>query len=277
MLLGTYGAEAAESIVDGVHSMYGGEVQVKFDPAVHRYVVRDLKFGSDWFTVPSVTKILGRMLDKSKPLVSWATRQAKEEFVKRVQPEQAYTADQLSSIGADLEYAHKATLDRAGRKGKDAHDWIEAYLNARAGRCAFPAPPADEKVRASCSRARQWISEVDLKPVAIEQILYSRSQRFIGTTDISAFVIKGSPAIVDWKTSRTLHASYELQLAAYAFMWTEMSGQIVDDRWLIHIPGDGSFETRQVRVETMEDHIESFLLLAAAHNILDKTGFFSAQ
>src|ERR1700685_2405498 len=138
MLIGSYGSEQGEDVVDGIHSMYGGEVLFKFDPALHRYVVRDIKLGPEWFTVPSVTKILGRMLDKSKPLATWAARQAKETFLERILPGQTYTAERLSSIGADLEYAHKATLDRAGKKGKEAHEWIEAYLNARAGRCAFP-------------------------------------------------------------------------------------------------------------------------------------------
>jgi len=175
MLIGTYGAEQSENVVDGLHVMYGGEVHVRFDPEQHRYLVKDVRVGNSWFAVPSVTTIIGRMLDKSKPLVSWATRQSQEAFLASVQPGRAYAREELDRIGADIQYAHKAALDLAGRKGKQTHEWVEKYLNARAGKNPFPKPPDDERVRSACSAARKWILEVDLQPIAIETILYSRS------------------------------------------------------------------------------------------------------
>jgi len=93
---------------------------------------------------------------------------------------------------------------------------------------------------------------------------------------LSAFFVGGKRAIVDWKSSNHLHSNYELQLAAYVFAWREMTGMSLDDRWLIHLKNDGTFEARCLPVSHLESHIEAFLLLAAAYHTLSDVMFFES-
>jgi hypothetical protein len=55
-------------------TLYGGEVEVRFDPVAHKYAVTDVRVNDGApFSPPSVTRVLSAMIDKSEPLVSWAT------------------------------------------------------------------------------------------------------------------------------------------------------------------------------------------------------------
>ncbi len=256
--------------------MYGGEVRVRFDEAQHRYLVQDKAEGPGWFRAPSVTTILGRMLDKSKMLVPWSCNVAMQAFLDRVEADTAYSRKELDAIGHKLKNAHKAVLDNAGKTGSAVHRWVESYLAARAAGRGFPSPPVEPKVRSCCSAARKWIQEVDLRPMAIEKILYSRMYGFIGTTDLTAAaVVNGRSAVCDWKSSSRLHTSYRLQLAAYALMWEEMTGERLDDRWLVRLDkNDSEFEAEQLDPATMQDEQDAFVMLAKAHKILNDLKFF---
>ncbi len=278
ILLDTHGPVTTDPdlIGSGEIIMYGGAVRVRFDEAQHRYLVQDNVEGPEWFRAPSVTTILGRMLDKSKMLVPWSCNVAMQAFLERVEPDKAYSRKQLDAIGHQLKNAHKAVLDAAGKTGSAVHQWVESYLAARAAGKGFPAPPTDPKVRSCCSAARKWIQEVDLRPMAIEKILYSRMHGFIGTTDLTAAaVINGRSAVVDWKSSGRLVASYRLQLAAYARAWEEMTGERLDDRWLVRLDkNDSEFEAEQLAPATMQDEQDAFVMLAKAHKILNDLRFF---
>ncbi len=257
-------------------SMYGGEVHVKFDAEQHRYMVHDDAVGPDWFRAPSVTTILGRMLDKSKMLVPWSCNVAMQAFLERVEADRAYSRKELDAIGYQIKGAHKVVLDAAGKIGTAVHHWMESYLAARAAGKGFPAPPTDPKVRSCCSAARKWIKEVDLRPMAIEKILYSRMYGFIGTTDLTAAaVINGRSACCDWKSSGRLHTSYRLQLAAYALMWEEMTGERLEDRWLIRLDkNDSEFEAVRLDCAAAQDEQNALVMLATAYKILNDLKFF---
>ena len=273
---GTSGPEPVDAGFAGDVVMYDGRVRVRFDEVLHQYLVQDLDDGPDWFRAPSVTTILGRMLDRSKMLVPWSTRLSMKTFLGRVEPGKAYTSEELVRTGYQIKDAHKLALHQAGQTGSAIHKWVQDYIAARERGGGFPVPPTDPKVRSGCSAARKWITQVNLKPIAVEKILYSRLHGFIGTTDLAAAaVINGRSACCDWKSSNQLHASYRLQLAAYQYAYEEMTGIHLEDRWLIRLDkDDSSFEAKLLPVETAQDEQDAFVFLVEAYKILDGVKFF---
>ena len=263
-----------EVVSAGEHVLYGGEVRVRFDPGAHKYLVQDVRLGQRWSPRPSVTTILS-ILDKSKSLVPWAGRCAQTKFHELIDAGRIYTQPELESFGYQIKGAHKEELDRAGRIGTQVHEWIQKYLEAHAGRGAFPPPPTDPQVRSACSAARAWIRAVDVKPFAIERILYSRKHGVIGTTDLAgAPIINGRSAICDWKSSNRLHETYNLQLAAYRAMWHEMTGVWLDDRSLIRLDKtDLSFDPRCLPTEEADRDANIFFALCDAFKLLQDAGF----
>jgi PD-(D/E)XK nuclease superfamily len=197
-------------------------------------------------------------------------------FLERVEEGKAYSRKELDAIGFQIKGAHMVALDAAGKTGSAVHGWIEAYLAARSVGRGYPAPPADPKVRSACSAARSWIQEVDLRPMAVEKILYSRMYGFIGTMDLSGLVtIGGKTAAIDWKSSNRLARSYELQLAAYQLMYEEMFGSKLEDRWLIRLDKeDSAFEAKCLSTETAQDEQDAFVMLATAYKLLEGMNFF---
>jgi PD-(D/E)XK nuclease superfamily len=268
MLVGKFGViDDVDPILPEV-TLYGGEVTVRFEPIAHRYEVRDRGMGMNWFAVPSVTRVLG-LIDKSKPLMNWATRCGAEKFRELIHPGTAYTAEVIEQIARMIQFAHEEKKERAGDIGHEVHEWVENYLVGLGG---CPVPPTDPQARSACSAARKFILEHNIIPVAVEKILYSRMWRVIGTTDLCGAVCRMSDSlcILDWKTSNsTDNPAYEWQLAAYASMWEEMTGQRVDDRYLVRLDKENSTASpRQLPREDVEKDWLGFLGLLAAHNRL---------
>jgi hypothetical protein len=279
MIVGTSGVEKTEpNLISTGHVIaYGGEVRIKFSPDDHRYLVSDkLVQGGEWLTVPSVTTVLGFMLDRSKFLSPWVGKLGRAEFHEHVLPGIAYSEDQLRKIGFCIRDRHKRVLDEAGRLGHDVHEWLEKYLIARQRGSGFPLPPTDPKVRSCCSGGRQWIVENNVQPLAIEQILFSRKYRVIGTMDLAAsLLIDGQPSVCDYKSSQSLHKSYHLQLAAYRAMLREQQGIETTDRWLIHLNKlDGTFNPVRLSRETADREETAFFQLVEAFRSVNDLNFF---
>src|SRR3984893_15193589 len=266
--------DETEVIPAGEHVLYGGEVRVRFDPGDHKYLVQDIRLGQCWSPRPSVTTILS-ILDKSKALVPWAVRCAQNKFHELIDAGRIYTQPELESFGFLIKDAHKEELDRAGRIGTQVHEWIQKYLEARAGRGAFPLPPIDPQVRSCCSAARLWIRQADVRPFAIERLLFTRKHGVISTTHLpAALIINQRTAICDWKSSNRLHDTYHLQLAAYRAMHAEMTGTFLDDRWLIRLDKeDSSFHPVCLPAGAADRDAKIFFALADTFKLLQSAGF----
>jgi hypothetical protein len=280
MLLDTHGVVDPTTLDPALPSvsLYNNEVQIMFDPMAHKYTVHDVQVDNGVpFFPPSVTKIL-KVIDKSDALVPWGARMAHEKFIELVRPGLPYSIEEIERIGWAIRNAHKDTLDDAGGVGKETHEWIFNYCQARAGEGDFPAPPDEVRTRNCCRAARAWILNVDLRPFMKERLLYSRKLRVVGTADAGSFqVLKENrrSAILDYKTSNKLYASYRLQLSAYRMMLAEMTGVTLDDRYLIRLdkdPVEGSdgFHPVCLPPEEADADEEAFCGLVAAYKQLNK-------
>jgi hypothetical protein len=61
-------------------------------------------------------------------------------------------------------------------------------------------------------------------PIATENFLYSDTYEYAGTADLVC-MIDNERWLIDFKTSNSLHTSYDLQVAAYAKAWEELGGE----------------------------------------------------
>lgn len=277
ILTGTHGPEQSTPNYIGadILRLYNDEVRVKFSTEDHKYLVSDYFFENGaWLQVPSVTTVLG-CLDKSKMLVPWATKLSMQEFLKRIEEGKAYSRIELDAIGFQIQGAHKVALDAAGKTGSTAHAWLEQFILARAVGHGFPVPPTDPQVRSCCSAGRKWVIENDVRPVAVESVLFSRKHRVIGTMDLAATLsIDGHVSVCDFKSSNRLHKSYGLQLAAYRAMLREQMGIETEDRWLVRLDKLGTFHPEKLSRTTAAQEEEAFFKLVNAYSSLESFEFF---
>jgi len=232
-------AEAVQP--QGVVALYGGEVLLTFDAKTHRYVVTD---HGRTFPVPSVTTILS-VVDKSGPLTQWAANCAIDCLREKIQPGQTYDEIALEGIFQDARFNFRRINREARSIGSVVHNWIERYLKAAAGEVPPPFP-LNQQARRCCEAAMAWIREREFQPLAVELKLYSRRYRYAGTMDSAVggvAMVSGHRSVVDWKTSGGIYPEYRLQTAAYAQAYEQMTGEPIEERWVVRLgKDDGAFE-----------------------------------
>jgi len=150
---------------------------------------------------PSMTSILGTVLDDSKGLDQWRKRVGKAE-------------------------AEKITKDASDR-GNSLHDLAERYLTNQLSRDQLSGSG-----KILFNRIKRYLDEIDLV-VGVEIPLYSKSKKFAGRTD-AICMIKDDLYVIDHKNSRRpitldkqfsrrkLH-KYKTQVAGYAIAFEEMT------------------------------------------------------
>jgi hypothetical protein len=182
--------------------------------------------------LPSVTNILGAV---NKPaLVHWAAnveRAAVSEAAADLYaqwaarpmrpqlPRAAYLATLLAQLGTVK--AHQKELAKAGDIGTQAHQLIEWTMRTAIGAVAGPKPIVSDAAQWSVFAFEDWAKSVRLKPVLIEQTVYSKVHGFAGTMDVLARV-NGVLTEVSIKTGKAVYGEAHLQSAAYVTALVEM-------------------------------------------------------
>jgi hypothetical protein len=184
---------------------------------------------------PSVTTILGCI---GKPaLISWSARVERDHVVAAAvglhqdwirggagpMSAEAYQLSLQKRLGA--EKAHSKELEKAASIGSAVHHWIEWELHRELGvKVPDPAPLPPEGV--SCFAAyHRWREQVEMKPILVEQTVYSMTGGYAGTMDLLCeLTIDGvrDLCVVDWKSSSGVYPEMHLQVAAYATALREM-------------------------------------------------------
>ncbi len=220
---------------------------------------------------PSVTSILKAY---PKPaLVDWAARKERELVVETaadlyeslpVGGKRMCRAAYLTTLATRLPKtrAHQALLTRAGEVGTRAHNMIEWQLRGKVGKPPVLTPEAALAYQAF----EAWRQDVDLKSIFIEQTVWSREWGFAGTMDLYAELNhegRRVRAVLDWKTSRSIHFEHELQNAAYIHALQEL-GHASAPTWgfLVRFPKtahDPGFEVRSLDPAGQADRLRVFL------------------
>lgn len=247
------------------YHFYNGEIELQFDKKEHVYYLNE---GGNLIPLLSVSSIC-KIIDKSAALIPWGCKMMAQKLFKTVPT--TVTKSGVEAVimpRADFEKlvmeakgAHKERLEEAGEVGKAAHDWIEHYIKMKIKHegtnipWAFDVPRHDPRVTSCCLAALDWMSRHNVRWIGTEQKIYSRKHRFPGTLDGKATVdsctdpkccpvpYKNRVALIDWKTSNSLHDDYVMQVAAYDLADREEHGTEFTDWWVIRLgKEDGEFQ-----------------------------------
>jgi hypothetical protein len=155
--------------------------------------------------------------------------------------------------------AHKKELQKAADIGSQVHALIEWTLRAELLYAAGPSPRITDKAQWAFMAWEDWKKSVHLKPIAIEQVVWSDAHGYAGTLDLLAEV-NGELSVLDWKTGKAVYAESHLQNAAYRHAIREMGHGDPVRGLVIRLPKtetDPNFEVVEAAAE--ETSFEVFL------------------
>jgi hypothetical protein len=129
----------------------------------------------------------------------------------------AYVATLTQRVGKRK--AHQKELAKASEIGTQVHALIEWTLRKEKGEPVGDAPQLTfDAASHAFSVWETWRTRVTLKPLEMEQMIWSSTHRFAGTLDLLARItIDAGPvtAVLDWKSGKAIYDEAILQNAAY--------------------------------------------------------------
>lgn len=179
--------------------------------------------------LPSVTSVLSVI---GKPaLINWAAKVERELVLKASADlyEDCPSNPRMSRTGwittlqsrLTKEKAHQKELAKASEIGAQVHSLIEWSLKAELCMEAGPSPHICDAAQWAYMSWQDWRKSVNLKPIFVEQVVWSETYGYAGTLDLLAEV-QGNVAVLDWKSGKAVYAESHLQNAAYRQAIREM-------------------------------------------------------
>jgi hypothetical protein len=234
---------------------------------------RENRSGARWYNVggleyPSVTTIL-QVIGKPA-LIAWSAKVEREMVTNASvslyedlagtpkMSSAAYLMSLSTRIGSTK--AHQKELQKAAEIGSQAHKLIEWNLRASLMQEAGPSPHITDKAMWAFMAWEDWKKSVNLKPIWIEQTVWSDKYGYAGTMDLLAEV-NGVLTVVDWKTGKAIYPEAKLQNAAYRHALREMGHGDAKQGMIVRLPkntDDPEFEVKLIE-ETEEQLMETFL------------------
>lgn len=230
-------------------------------PSGRFYQIDDLE-------LPSVTHILSCI---GKPaLITWAANQERTlvseaaadlyddlRTISTPMPRTAYLTTLAARVGKAR--AHTRELAKAGEIGTQVHKLIEWNLRRSLSQQPGPEPRVSENATWAFMAWQDWATSVRLKPLLIEQTVFSRTHGFAGTMDLLAEV-NGIVTLVDFKTGKAIYPEAFLQAVAYQVALKEMGHLAPEAGCIVRLPKvqtDPAFEAQAV--PPIEDLFPIFL------------------
>lgn len=158
----------------------------------------------------------------------------------------AYLASLQTRLGKQK--AHQKVLAKASEIGTQVHALIEWNLRRSLGQAAGSEPRVDDKAQWAFMAFQDWAASVSLRPILIEQMVYSRTHHYAGTMDLLAEV-NGVLALVDFKSGKAIYAEAHLQNIAYQQALIEMGHSVPQAGYIVRLPKvetDPAFEVGTV-------------------------------
>ena len=178
----------------------------------------------------------------AKPaLINWAANQertlvvdaAADLYTDLCKTPQMSRATYVTTLQGRLskQKAHQKELAKAGEIGSQIHSLIEWNLRQTLGQKVGPEPRVTDAAQWGFMSFQDWSNSVSLKPIFIEQVVFSRAHGYAGTMDLLGEV-EGALTLVDFKSGKGIYAEAHLQSAAYRHALREM-GHVAPERGLI--------------------------------------------
>jgi len=221
-----------------ITKLYRGTIDLNFDENRHYFSVNGK-------SVISVTACTG-VIDKSRPLIYWATGLTKDFLLAHLKDLTKDTrGDEIVRLIEEAVKQHQIKLQKAADAGTEAHKWCELFIKAKTLKDT-PELPKDPKVYNAVTAFLKWVDEYEVKFVASEKHLYSKKYEYAGIMDASA-VIKRRTSVVDFKTGKAIYPEMRLQVSAYQAADEEETGKMYSgDKWIVRFgKDDGCFEAKQ--------------------------------
>ena len=156
-----------------------------------------------------VTSVLGQTLAKPA-LFNWAKKATREGAAAYLEGQREKKITDAIIKGVVQAAKDGTNTEAAVRRGVDFHEAAMDYM----GGDPYPDIPGMQALK-------QWRADLEPRPVALENVVYSRTLGCAGTFD-ALMEIDGKRVIVDYKTGG-VYDDHAIQLAAYAGMWGEMN------------------------------------------------------
>lgn len=225
---------------------YGHEIVIQFYPTSHRYRLKGRKE-----YLLGVTTCTG-ILDKSRPLMIWASRLAKDYLMANL------NSGSSEQTIEDACNQYNVKRDEAATKGSLVHQWIEDFIHGK-----NPPTPTDVNVKNGVLSFLKWKTENDVKFVESETRVYSKKYEYVGTADVIFTLGKEGHKVThmgDWKTSAAVYFEMVMQVSAYQEAYTEEHGTVFGDKYILRLDKDtGNFESHKFAKEDHAEHFKGFL------------------
>ena len=163
-------------------------------------------------------------------------------------------SEQLVKWIADKGYSEaREYRDEAGKSGTKIHAAIESLLG---GRQMYRTEYKLEEWNKIYSFVK-WYEEYKPEIIKLELPVFSKKLGVPGRVDCIAR-INGEIYVVDWKSSRSIHNSYYLQMAAYSNAIEEMTSLKVNNTAILQMGASNKNGYRFVVEPDWKDNLEVF-------------------
>lgn len=259
---------------------YDGRATIHFNVGKHYYTVTVPELDKTVYQ-PGVTTIIG-MMDKSGPLLWWATEQCElygTQAIRNLEAQMKLNGGgELTTVSvefmrktlAEMKRNYRTVKQEAADIGAMVHDYLHTFLMWREFGGKQPEKPIVdtatgitsemiEKANAAINAGLKFYTEHEVKPLTLESPVWSPTHGFIGTDDFIG-MIDGEMVVADYKTSKRIYPSVWLQTAAYQMAYCEEHPKAkIKARVAINVGKDGTLDYQRRPSEFLEADFRCFL------------------
>ena len=176
---------------------------------------------------------------------------------------------------------HNADLimRRAGKEGTQVHEAIETLLEGEELHWMddYGNAKYNEKVWEMINKFVDFWTTCKPELISTEEFVYSDEYRYAGTADLVC-KLDGEVWLIDFKTSNSLHKSYDLQLASYAKALRESKGVEIERTGILWLKSSKRGPSKQKgriqgrgwelkMIDDIEENFELFQLIRKLYNL----------
>jgi len=226
--------------------LYKGKIEIDFDENRHIFY-KNAK------SITSVTAVTG-IVDKSRPLIFWAVKLAKEFLINNWDVQKKITELEKLALLDEAARQHTIRKEAAATIGDLIHQWASDHILKEK-----PEIPDDEQVRNGVIAFLSWVKKSKIKFDSSERVVYSKKYNFAGILDATG-KIDGKPVIIDFKSSKGIYNEMRYQLAAYWFADQEESGKKYDRGYIVQFGKEsGEFNALEISRQEYQKDFRAFL------------------
>ena len=218
---------------------------------------------------PSVTTVLG--IVGGKGLINWAVKETADYLELELSRAKPYEVKYLlPDVLQTARNRHHHLRNAGGARGTDLHKIAETvFKGKKVPENRLEDPVVDRMVEKLEAWRTEWqfetltfTDDLGIEKETVEIPVYSTEHGFAGTTDLIGRNKDGTLMLLDLKTGKSLYKTVELQLAAYAIAYGEMTGETPELCMALHVLPTGNVKEKNILDKPLiDDRFDKFLSL----------------